>query len=186
MVYRYAVQINYANGGGPGFNIWHFRSTGTNDVQGCINAIKDFYTPILSHYQQSLTVVGPTEATAGIESGSPTFQAVTGFTATSTATGGAAAPVLQAVVGWRTTSATRSGRGRTFVGPFHPGAIQTDGTPSSTLVTNLNAAGQSVVDFNSGFGNGAIGVWSPTQNVLRDITGRRVRDIFAVLRSRRD
>lgn len=186
MVYRYPVAINYGVGGGPGVNVWHFRTTDPSDAQGCVDAIEAFYTTLLTHYQQGAVIVGPEDAIVDIETEDPTFQAVDGFTLNSTGTGGSAPPVLQAVCGWVTTSATRSGRGRTFVGPLEPGAMQTDGTPAATLVTDLNTAGQSIVDFNDGIGDGAIVVWSPTQGLARDIIGRRVRDQFAVLRSRRD
>lgn len=186
MVYRYVVSLNYPQGGGPGANIWHFRALSQADTQPVIDAIEAFYVPLLPFFQQGMQVVGPDEAVNGIEGDSPEYEPQTGFTLTSTDSGPVAPPMCQAVVGWRTASATRSGRGRTFVGPFGEDSIDTNGSLSAALLTACNAAGQTVVDFNDSLGNGAIGVWSPTQNVLRDITGRRVRDQFAVLRSRRD
>jgi hypothetical protein len=186
MVFRYAVQIDYPDGGGPAYNLWHLRGdTIGADVQLGIDAIQGFYNALLAYYQGGAVITGPDEVTAGIEGGSPTFEAVDGFSLGPVAGTSTLAPVLQAVVGWRTASATRSGRGRTFVGPLAVAASDADGTPSGGFITAMQNAAQVIVDNNDALDTGAVGVWSPTQNLLRDITGYRVRDVFAVLRSRR-
>jgi hypothetical protein len=154
-------------------------------VQLGVEAINDFYTACLAYYQGGAQIVGPDEITAGIEGGEPTFEAVDGFTLGPVAGTSTLAPVLQAVVGWRTTSATRSGRGRTFVGPLAVAASDADGTPAAGFLTALQNGAQAIVAHNDGVDTGAVGVWSPTQNLFRDITGFRIRDVFAVLRSRR-
>ena len=185
MVYRYAVEIRYPNGGGPGYNVWHFRA-GDDTIQSCVDAIEQCYLQINGLFQPGSTIVGPAEAVGGIEGTEPTVEAVDGFSIGGAGSGTALAPVLQAVISWRTPLATRSGRGRSFFGPLASDAADAQGTLSPLALGDLQAAGQSIVAFNGELGEGAIGVWSPTDGVIRDITSFTVRDQFAVLRSRRD
>ena len=90
------------------------------------------------------------------------------------------------VVTWRTQSATRSGRGRTFLGPLASSALQTDGTLSGSLVATVQDACDDLVAWNSVGTNGSFAVYSRTNGVARDITASKARDYVAVLRSRRD
>jgi hypothetical protein len=79
--------------------------------------------------------------------------------------------------------------------------VQTDGTPVDSFVTAARNAAAALVTSSTGYGNGAIGVYgynaaktpgkanprNPADaKVFRDITGYAVRDLFGVLRSRRD
>jgi hypothetical protein len=64
--------------------------------------------------------------------------------------------------------------------------VQDNGTPYETTRALIAAAGMDLISsFDESF-DGALGVWSPTDEVLRDFTGCQVRNKFAVLRSRRD
>jgi hypothetical protein len=112
---------------------------------------------------------------------------------------GSAPQALALVVTWRTEVAARRGRGRTFVGPLAPAVVATDGTPADTARSTLATAAAALVSSSQGFANGAIGVWGyqsaytgegdrpPGQpRVLRDFTGSTIRDLFGILRSRRD
>lgn len=188
MVFRYVVNLSYGSGGGPGVNVWHFRGPSVgNDSQLVVNAINGFYGGLNNLMAPGMVVTGPSEVVAGIEGDSPTFEPVTGWTVNAAAGSNTTAPpVLQIVAGWRTALASRSGRGRTFLGPFNTSVLDVNGTPTNSAIGLVNEACQEIVDFNGGVDDGAIGVWSPTDGVIRDITGFRVRDTFAVLRSRRD
>lgn len=94
-----------------------------------------------------------------------------------------------AVVTWN-TAGVRNGRrvrGRTFIVPLGGGAYQSDGTLLGTTVTTLQTAADAMVGdgFESGFG-----IWSrpsgSTAGGFYEVTGFRVPDMSAVLRSRRD
>jgi hypothetical protein len=113
-------------------------------------------------------------------------------TETNSVADGAAPPALAIVVGWKTSSGTRRGRGRTFLGPVRSGTIQSDGTVSTTILGDLNAAATTLVNASLVDNGWAVGVYGqenagdPGGHVLRDFQGHKIRDVFAVLRSRRD
>lgn len=109
--------------------------------------------------------------------------------ATGTGTGsGPYSAASGAVVTWN-TNGVRNGRrvrGRTFVVPLIGSAYQSDGTLGTTALQDLNDAAAEMVGtgFDSGFG-----VWSRPRNgdgAFYEVTGHRVVDKVAVLRSRRD
>lgn len=188
MVYRYVTQLSFQNGGGPGVNVWHFRGDGTTaDIQRAVDSIGTFYTSLKNILQPGMTVTGPGEVTNGIEGTSPTIENVTGWTVTAGTTATSSlSPALQIVAGWRTTAAVRSGRGRTFVGPLGNNAAEGNGTPTTQALDLVRTGCQAILDHNDGFASAAIGIWSDSDSVIRDITAFKVRDVFAVLRSRRD
>lgn len=188
--YRYVVDLEWNGTGSPGVNVWHLRTADegplNNDLEQCVDAIKDFYDALSSIFPTGMKITGPTEAIKD-PAGDPSYEAVTGWSVTGdSGSSSYLPPATTVVVGWRTTSATRSGRGRTFLGPLAVPMSDATGSPTPALLTALNGAAAALVAFNDGFENGAIGVYSTTQNIFRDITGARVRDQFAVLRSRRD
>lgn len=94
-----------------------------------------------------------------------------------------------AVVTWNTAGVVngRRVRGRTFVVPLGGGAYQSDGTLATTTIAALQDAASALVGtlFDSGFG-----VWSRPGTsgggTFWEVTGFRVPDMSAVLRSRRD
>ena len=98
----------------------------------------------------------------------------------------AAPPATALVVGWRTSSASRAGRGRTFLSPLTAAAVEGDGTVSGTQLAAVRGAAQTLIDSSTTEGDGAFGVYSQSQSLLRDFVSVRVQDKFAVLRSRRD
>jgi hypothetical protein len=187
-IVRIPARIEYVGSGGPGFNIWHARTvdTGPGDLNLVLDALEGFYTSIAGLYAASSRVVIG-EAMIKDPLGAPEFLADD----SRTITGGGAFTVgpqpLAVVVGWRTVSATRSGRGRTFLGPFTVGAQdQADGTPNGGTLSIIRDAAQELVESSNNPSLWSIGVLSTKQGVLRDITGSSVRDRWAVLRSRRD
>lgn len=189
-LWKYSVALAWAGSGSPGVNVWHMRTTGgvpsSGEIQGLVDAVGQFYDDISAIFSTSTTITGPDQVIGNFES-SPEFQAVDGFTVTGDSGTSSYLPLAsQLVVGWRTSNATRSGRGRTFLGPLAANALDVNGTPSSAVLTAVRDAAADLVATSSGFADGAIGVWSPTDGVLRDFTGTVTRDTFAVLRSRRD
>jgi hypothetical protein len=105
-----------------------------------------------------------------------------------------APPVLQAVISWKTSSASRRGRGRTFMGPLSFGALEADGTLSDTFLQVLSGAAagyvarsQAADDWFSGvYGLATSGGGPGAPHTIRQLTGFKIRDTLAVLRSRRD
>lgn len=189
-LYRAVVDIEWG-GGGSGVNVWHFRtisSPGTlADRQGAVDAIRDFYDAVSSIYPTDTTISMPAEVVTEFQS-APAFEPVTPWTITGDSGTATHLPAAtQLVVGWRTTAATRSGRGRTFLGPLAGTLNEANGTPTPGLITTVQtAANDLVAESESALGGWAVGVWSEADGVLRDFTSARVRDVFAVLRSRRD
>jgi hypothetical protein len=120
----------------------------------------------------------------------------------STGTGQPLPPHDSVVVSWRTELRARRGMGRTFIGPLTDAAQGSDGTPFATFLSDLVTAGNTLLEASEADTAGwAVGVWglqSPGEydqfgrlipgqaHVHRDCTSFKIRDKFAVLRSRRD
>jgi hypothetical protein len=90
------------------------------------------------------------------------------------------------VVGWRTSVATKSGRGRTFLGPLRTADNESNGTPDEAVRTLVETAAADFIATFDGLDNGAFGVYSKHDHVIRDFKTGRVRNVFGMLTSRRD
>lgn len=189
-LFRATVKCNFAIGSGSGTNTWHLRtiSSGgtTTEVAALMDLVKQFYTDtaILCLNTYTWEWDGLVQ-----EIGTPTpslLEAATPWTVagSDSSSSHAAAPVM-ACVSWRSSAATRRGRGRTFLGPLSRNAIEADGTISPTQLTTLRTAAADLVSASLSDTNGAIGVWSEADQVLRDFVASSVTDQAAVLRSRR-
>jgi hypothetical protein len=167
--------------------VWNFRTENLlgSEIQAAVDAIETFYDPLRSFMLASTVLTGPNEVVTD-PLGAPTFDPVVGWSNTGGIGSGTSPQVLQLVAGWRTSSATRSGRGRTFVGPWASIAMDSDGTPSSSLMAAMASAISTLVSASTGANGWAIGVLSRTDGVIRDVVGGRARDSWSVLRSRRD
>lgn len=198
-IYRLGVTLTYPRPGSPGANVWHFRTNNTGPSAseartGAVNAIRDFYQDILSSsaniFMGGLRISA--ENVVDVDS-SDAFE--TGFVLNSGGTLTDGAPdVLCMCVSWRTLSASRRGRGRTFLGPLKTETLQDNGTPSAAAIASVSAAATSLINKSLVDNDWGIGVYGlnvsgggPTSpRVLRDFTGFKMRDEFAILRSRRD
>lgn len=200
-IYRVPVNIAYTGAGSPGVNVWHVRSTGSfatnpSDLQGMVTAIRTFYNSLVAYFPttQSFTLGTVTDVETD-EEAVPTWATVTGTTA-----GGYLPQANCIVVTWKTTVAARRGRGRTFVGPLISTIAQTDGTIVDASRTAFLGAANTLVSTSTAYANGAVGVWGlqnsraagdttpydQLPHVLRDVTGASIRDLFGIMRSRRD
>lgn len=192
-LYTVPVRLTYPGAGGPGFNIWHCRTTGedvpsTADLDALTDILHTFYSAISPFYTPGTTAAFEGVATTIEEN--PRFDAsgsswsVTGSSSVSVMLPTAA----QICIGWTTEEAGRRGRGRTFIGPLTSAVLDGsgDGTPLNGSLTTLRAAADALVSSSMGFANGAWGVYSPSFGIFHDFTGSRIRDTFAVLTSRRD
>lgn len=179
--------------GAPGYSNFHFQSsTGTPDVAAPRAAVRAFFAALPTRLPNGVTIrVSETveildDVTGGLvdyATDDTTLNPVVG-----TGAGSYAGP-SGAVVNWLTNTVVngRRLRGRTFVVPLASGAYDADGTLGSPTLANVNdaAAVLSGAGFSLGFGilsrpagGGAIR--------FGEVTGHRVPDMAAVLRSRRD
>lgn len=192
-IWRIPIRIESPSMPGPGFNIWHARVGGVigdagdeiNTIAGWLN---EFYSAVdgLMPSGGSINFDGEVQQLATTEPGVPS-----GVTTWTIGTAGAAEGLPAAntlVIGWQTSLANRKGRGRTFIGPLVRTISEANGTPEESqrafLQTAVNVLVQHSLDQqNAGL---ALGVWSPTDGVLRDFVSGQVKNKFGVLRSRRD
>jgi hypothetical protein len=188
--YRVPVDLAYAGGGSPGVNIWHVRDEGASGGIGgggpsdMIEAIHQFYVSCASI--MSTKVVASFAGTVTTTGDSPEYADADPWSVTGT--GGAdMLPASQClVVSWGTSSATRSGRGRTFVGPLWIGLTDGNGKPGPVSLNVIRTAAANLIADSTGNANGALVVYSPQSNIARDVLTARVATTYGVLRSRRD
>lgn len=185
--WRAVVTLNHAALGGTGTNTWHLR-TAISDV-GQANVImglvEDFYTGINGYFPDSASINWDGEL-VGVGANEGDFLEVADWTVVGGTAGGVLPPSQSIVVGWRTETGGRSGKGRTFLGPMHNNTLEANGTPDPTCLGNIRDAAADLVSASLADGNGALGVWSRQDSLLRDFTSSAVRDSFGSLRSRRD
>lgn len=202
-VFRLPVNLTWPMAGSPGVNVWHIRTAGELDplqpLSNAVETIHSFYDDIAMGswgggqagiYAKGVTI----SAEEAIDVETQEAHSVDFASIAPGVTDDPAPPSLQICVSWRTSIAARRGRGRTFLGPLGKAIIGTDGTPVDAAVSMVRTACQTLVDASGGVNDYAIGVYGlqtagggPTSpHVLRDITGFRVNDQFAILRSRRD
>jgi len=184
------IRLVYPLIGQPGVNVWHARTTGDfpseSELDGLADLLLDFYNGINGLFPDSYSAHFDGVATT-VEAEPQVQSDFTPWTAPGTAGSGGYLPTAaQICVTLRTSSASRSGRGRKFLGPISSVNLQSDGTPSAAALVLVSNAMNALVSASTGFTNGAIGVYSPTDALFRDLTGFSVADQFAVLRSRRD
>lgn len=188
-IYRMPVNISYPAPGSPGVNIWHVStgSTATYEAAAVQMAnVQDFYTAIRDFYPTNVTL-----SWDGIATDVQTGDQVAGAGWSLIGSGGVAyLPLATALcVSWRTGTALRSGIGRTFLGPLSTGTMGTDGTPDTADLALARTASSALIAASiadrteEGLG---LGVYSRTTQTLRPFVSARVRDQYAVLRSRRD
>lgn len=186
-IVRVPVRLEFPQDGGPGFNIWHVSTQPggqPGDLGEALDALEAFYNRVKSF------MPGPGKIVLGEgmiidPGGSPTYADDDSRTITLPLGTDPQPSLLAIVCGWRTASATRSGRGRTFVGPWGTNALENDGTPNQAVLTALREAATILLDDSQSANGWAIGVLSTKQGTFREATGVTVRDRFAVLRSRR-
>lgn len=187
---RFPVQVSWGYGtGSPGVNTWHFRTTGDfpsdTEAEGLSDIVQAFYNAIqsLAHVSVTWRFDGEIQG-LGTDTGST--QVIDAWSVQGDTPGEVLPTANQLVVGWRASTGGRRGRGRTFIGPLHADTLDADSLPTQSAVDLLQNAATNVVNASTGFTNGAVGVYSRTDDLVRDVVSATVRREFAVLRSRRD
>lgn len=191
-VYRTLVRTTHPILGGTGVNTFHFRTPGADPIlpteaflQDATDALETFYGYVVG----SLCPSGTTVSTDGVWTmlgEDPQIVDEDGWSISATGSTNPLPPALSMCLTWRTSIASRSGRGRTFLNPLRTTIVQTNGTPTEAARTGLVNAGNALIAQFAPVTNGAFVVYSPTQNISRDLVGCSISNEFAVLRSRRD
>jgi hypothetical protein len=179
------VSITHPGLGGVAYNVFHMRVTDFADFGDAMGALVDFYESLDGFYITGTDIlVG--DGVIADPYGTPTYAAWNPVLVEGAGTGDVAPQLLAAVVSWRTTSATRSGRGRTFIGPVTAAVWGADGTIDNTYLASLTNAAAALVSASTGANGWAFGVYSHKDSVLRDFIGSGVKDRASYLSSRRD
>lgn len=188
-LYRLTVRTVFPGGSKAGTNTWHIRTT-TAPVPGApgvVSIVKAFYDGIKGNFGAAYSwsfdgVLAEVGTATPAQPPQIDPWTVTGSTGGNLDSGPAG---VGAVVGWRSSLATRRGRGRTFISPLPAGCFEGDGTLSAAFLASLRTAASQMVTSSLADGNGAISVFSQSDNVGRDIVSSKVNDRVAYLSSRR-
>lgn len=187
-IIRVPARIEFVGPGAPGFNVFHVRtvSEAGDELEQALDALEEFYNDLRSVYHVGTRIVLG-EGMIRDPLGSPTYVEDDRRVIQGNGSGGIGPQLLAVVVSWRTQSASRSGRGRSFIGPLSSNMLDgTDGTPVPAAMTAIRSAADGLVNASTGLNDWAVGVLSTKQGILRDITGNTVNDRFSFLSSRRD
>lgn len=186
-IHKVPVRIVHPGSGGDAYNIWHLRTVQNDQdyVVDALGALKAFYTTCKGLYPNQ-TQIHVGDGVIDDPYGSPTYNPYVPQTVVGTGQVAQAPQLLALVVTWRTTAATRSGRGRTFLGPLELAALDGDGTIKEAWLSEARTAAQDLMSQSTLPGGWSFGVYSHKDKVLRDFTSFTVRDRCSVLRSRRD
>lgn len=192
---RARAAINYGPGS-PGVITIYTRTTAPENsasAQLTVDRLKDAFTAGSNLFPNSLTMSSESfvdsidPATGLITASYP----VTPWSLSGNVSGGQYLPTAtQLCITWKTDDvvAGRRVRGRTFLGPLATSLNQGDGTPTSAAITTALALGAAWID--AGTTDVEAVVWKrpkgSTPGSDHVITSYSVRDVFSVLRSRRD
>lgn len=183
--YKVPVTIQHPGAGGTAYNIFNLRCQDEADLGDALGALHDFYEALTGCYPDGTTIlVG--DGIIKDPYGAPTYVGFTPDPLEATGLAAQSPQLLAIVVSWRTTSATRSGRGRTFLGPLTPAVFDSDGTIASVYLGGIQSAAEDLVSASTGLGGWAYGVYSHKDSVIRDWTASSVKDRASYLSSRRD
>lgn len=179
--------------GAPGYSNFHFSTTPTSgDYEAERQLVHDFFSAFSTRLPSRVDITIPTTVELYDESTGVLQDYIESGEELAVSTAGASnaySGPTGAVINWLTNTVTngRRMRGRTFIVPLANTAYESDGTLTSSALDDLNA-GASVLS-SAGFGSGFC-VWSRPQGggsgAVGEVTGHRVPDMAAVLRSRRD
>ena len=179
--------------GAPGYTTFHFEPfTGGGDAGIERGRVRAFFAELdqLIGTGATITVLPTVEIideTTGVLTGY--IEDDTELAPVTAPTSGTSVGSAGAVINWQTSTVVngRRLRGRTFIVPMRTVAFDTDGTLASNAITALNAAAEAITD--SQFESNLV-VWSRPSNggggTVGPVTGYRIPDMAAVLRSRRD
>lgn len=185
--------------GGIGYTMFHMRDFSAGeptvaDANAALLRITNYAENIAAYLPQKVTLQAEAEVEV-LEETNGQLITVLGGTTQVIKTGAAASTVgwaaaAGAVISW-STPGVRNGRrvrGRSFIVPLATTSYDTDGTLTPAVVAGLNTAATTLRD---GAGTLDLGIYArptgpgATDGVWYAVTGHRVPDMSAILRSRR-
>lgn len=176
--------------GSPGVNTWFFRATDENalpeteDLQRAIDALETFYTRVSLTTPTAVTIKADGRWSAVSDDAEQDVVESDGWQQPGQAGDNYLPPANAILLRRLASTGGRSGKGRAFLSPLAPGAIDQTGRVASGIASGLVTAAQELIF--EGPLNGAFVVWSRSEGIARDITSFSVAPDVAVLRSRRD
>lgn len=180
--------------GAPGYSILHFDTGSTGAAAGAQQAAdmcKTFLTAIRANFNQ-VVKIRPESSAEVINEDTGQITDIVSLTPPAEEAGAATAGfsgVSGAVVHW-TTDGFKNGRrvrGKSFLVPLASTAYDADGTLTSGAITSITTAANALIANN--FTTNLVVYSRPTNGTggaKFDVTGVRVPDKAAILRSRRD
>ena len=140
-VYRATVNLTFPVGNGGGTNTWSLRTGAIGDtaaITALMGYVEDFYDN-LSEWFPSNFVAAWDGTVQELGTPSPEYlDPITGWSVTGDAPSSSFLPTAAMVcVNWRSTLASRSGRGRTFLGPLSTSSAESNGTPAPTMMSDV-------------------------------------------------
>lgn len=190
-LYRFPVSITYGAAGGPGVNVWDLRTSAVGGAtqQGAVDVLsgylKTFYQSIAGLFPTATTFASPSSVVS-FDDPSPALVPVTAWSVAGTSSSGYAPPANAFGVQLNTSLATRRGRGRKFIGPPAVSVFSPTGTVfPANLATIQNALNALVSSSASNNNAGAIGVYSRTDKLERDVVSAIARSQVFSLRTRK-
>lgn len=189
-VVRVSIDIDHVAVRGFGTNTFHLQTPGPAeaalaDLDAAMEALEEMYSGLTS-----ICAGGVVFSFDGVYTTVDEDPTILSGDGEWTVTSGTAFPALPAatamVLGWTTASATRSGKGRSFISPIAQNTSAGNGSPTTEAVTGARTQAQILLSHNASSPPATFVVWSPKNQVARLISGARVSNEYAVLRSRRD
>lgn len=187
---RVPINIDGAGSGGQCTNVWTFGvpaegSPSSPELALAMDELETFYDAISALYpstaqiNSSVGYVYDDNVLTSIVSLEDAVDLV------GTGAGGGGGPDgLSLIVRWRTALPSRSGRGRTFIGPLSLGVSQSN-EPTTAALTPLSVAASDLVAASLANEGWDLQVYSPTDGVSREVIASDVNPEFGYLRSRR-
>lgn len=190
----FRVDVNLEFGaGGPGLNVWEFRSVGNIPLDpadlGYLEAAALQLQGVYTDWRQVMTndvTISCDGVFTQVNADDPSQYDVAGWTMQGSVGGAAAPQELALMASLKTAVASRHSQGRKFVGPLAQTALQENGTPTEVARGHVQDGIDRVVAYNQQVNNGAFVIYSRTRNLAYDITRGSCPNHFGVLRSRRN
>mgnify|MGYP001054204639 CR=1 FL=1 len=143
---KITVAINGGAGSPPDYNV-HFVSTADQlpaTMTAVLTQFKNFYDAVKAWFPNGqIFTIGA--QVLDMETTPPTVLAVPPQTVTGTDFSGYCPPQCAVVVSWKTILASRSGRGRSYIGPVGRAGETTNGTPTPAFATALQTAANGLI-----------------------------------------
>lgn len=143
---KITVAINGGAGSPPDYNVHYVTSSDQlpATLTTVLGKFHDFYDAVKAWFPNGQVFTIGAQV-LNMETTPPTVLAVPPVTVNGTDFSGYCPPQCAVVVSWKTILASRSGRGRSFMGPVGRAGETTNGTPTPAFVTALQTAANTLI-----------------------------------------